>query len=458
MGAALGCPSRGCGGLTYPSLTLSRKAGAAIAEFWRSLPADLPHWRRVATLMSGTIGSQIVGACSMLFLARMYSPAQFGIYAFFFTVASLLSLVSTGRYEQATFLAQDDEEAAGTAGLSAALSIAVALVVLLISPLLDDFIGRAGELKALKGQSQLLALAVATGGLVLSLNALGIQQRQYRTISLSRMVQSIATAGVSVGLAVSGWSSNGLIVGLLAGQMAGVLAQPSQAQLMLRHFNRSNVIKRARDHFDFPRFTLIADLLNYLGYNLLSMLTPAYFGTAVLGQYNLGQRVAALPMTFVGRAMADTFRSDISPLRASDEELPIIFRRTAIMLGVLGIAITLPIAIFGPDLFEFVFGKKWHEAGIYSQILSPILFAKFLVSPLAVVLYRLKKQALVAKLQGLFVVAVVIAVVLGTYYGSYKVVLYTIAVLHTLIYGVFLLASGLALKRFQLASKGLPQT
>ena len=59
------------------------------------------YWANISILMSGTVGAQAVGIASILVLARLYSPGDFGNYAFFFVVAGFLSLAGTGSYDQA---------------------------------------------------------------------------------------------------------------------------------------------------------------------------------------------------------------------------------------------------------------------------------------------------------------------------------------------------------------------
>jgi O-antigen/teichoic acid export membrane protein len=39
--------------------------------------------------------------------------------------------------------------------------------------------------------------------------------------------------------------------------------------------------------------------------------------------------------------------------------------------------------IFGPWIFEFVFGEEWHDAGIYARYLSIYVLMVFISAPLA---------------------------------------------------------------------------
>ena len=48
--------------------------------------------------------------------------------------------------------------------------------------------------------------------------------------------------------------------------------------------------------------------------------------------------------------------------------------------------------LFSPLLFEFIFGKEWRIAGEYAQIMTPMFFLQFFVSPLSNMFYVAEKQ------------------------------------------------------------------
>jgi O-antigen/teichoic acid export membrane protein len=56
--------------------------------------------------------------------------------------------------------------------------------------------------------------------------------------------------------------------------------------------------------------------------------------------------------------------------------------------------ITIPaitVILFGPELFEFVFGKNWKVAGEFAQILMPAIALSFVVSSLCSVMVPANK-------------------------------------------------------------------
>ena len=97
--------------------------------------------------------------------------------------------------------------------------------------------------------------------------------------------------------------------------------------------------------------------------------------------------------------MSQVFYQKASEKYANEEEIkPIVIK----MLGSLAL-VSAPIftvlILFGPELFAFVFGEGWEEAGEYAQILSPWIFLSFIISPVSqipIIVNRQKENLLIS--------------------------------------------------------------
>jgi len=67
--------------------------------------------RNVLTLMTGTTIAQAIPIAISPILTRIYTPEDFGVFALYMSVASLLAVVDTGSYEHAIILPKKDEGA-----------------------------------------------------------------------------------------------------------------------------------------------------------------------------------------------------------------------------------------------------------------------------------------------------------------------------------------------------------
>jgi O-antigen/teichoic acid export membrane protein len=90
--------------------------------------------------------------------------------------------------------------------------------------------------------------------------------------------------------------------------------------------------------------------------------------------------------------------------------------KNLLLLGVLGFG---TIAVFGEELFGFVFGQAWIEAGTFATLISPWLLFNFVGSPLTMIFSVLEKQRQMFFWIGSMFVARVLSIVIGLYiYGD----------------------------------------
>ena len=89
----------------------------------------------VKSLSTLLVGSGTVQALSFFMfpiLAKIYSPEEFGVFAVFLSISSVVSSVITGRYELAIAIPSKDSDAANITGLSIFLSAIISILLPII--------------------------------------------------------------------------------------------------------------------------------------------------------------------------------------------------------------------------------------------------------------------------------------------------------------------------------------
>src|SRR5690606_1610721 len=101
----------------------------------------------------------------------------------------------------------------------------------------------------------------------------------------------------------------------------------------------------------------------------------------------LFRSVLAIPLFLISNAIAQVLHQRVAQLNNDDASgiLPYVLRAAAALTSI-AIPFVLILAFFGVELFTFVFGAKWAEAGRYAGLLSLAVGIRFIVSPLTVVL------------------------------------------------------------------------
>lgn len=90
--------------------------------------------------------------------------------------------------------------------------------------------------------------------------------------------------------------------------------------------------------------------------------------------------------------MLDVFKQRASEDYKKDGHCKEIFKKTFWVLFLMALPPSLILYFWVDDLFSFVFGEPWREAGVYAQILIPALFLRFIANPLSFMIYIAEKQ------------------------------------------------------------------
>jgi O-antigen/teichoic acid export membrane protein len=361
----------------------------------------LPHGgilRATLTIVAGSGAAQLIVIASSPVLTRLYSPADYGIYSVATSIL-ILSAVTCLRYEFAIPLPKDDLAAANLLGLSlianVGMSLATALVLVVLGPWLLGLFGAA----VLGPYVVLLALAQFGSGVVSAFINWAVRTKSFGEIAVNRLTQSGTLVVAQVGLGLAGFGALGLVVGAVAGSLAGSTRLARTAwrthAAVFRRVTWAGMALVANRYRRFPIFSSGSALLGQLGARAPLLLLVAYYGTGVGGQYALAERVLYLPMTLVAGAVGQVFVADSARLAREDPtELRRLFRQTTLSLGLLAIGPAVIIAAAAPTLARFVFGEQWSEAGVLVALLVPMFYVAFVATSTGDVLYVVERQGL----------------------------------------------------------------
>ena len=343
--------------------------------------------RNVLTLMTGTTFAQAIPVAISPILTRIYTPQDFGVFALFLSVTSIFAAVANGRYELAIMLPEEDEDALNIAalGLCIASSLSVALLVLVVL-----FNERFASLLGIADIAPWLYVAPFTVfflGLFNVLNYYSSRQKNYKDIARANVIRSLVQASVQVGLGLLKVGAGGLISGQVLSSMAAnlkLLKNTLAGRDIRQSITDDRIKNNAKTYIDFPRYSLWAVLANTLSLNMGNILISKFYLVVMLGQYSLVQRVMGMPAALLGNAVGQVFYQQASEEKRSKGTAIPVFRSTLKKLILISVPVFSVAYFLVEDVFAFVFGEPWREAGEFARILVPLFAIRFVVSPLSV--------------------------------------------------------------------------
>jgi lipopolysaccharide exporter len=330
--------------------------------------------------------TQVLAIVASPIMTRLYGPQAFGIAALFASMTGIVAAIACLRYEQAVMLPEADAEAAN---VLAACGVFVAAVTALTS-VLAWFAGpllRLLRAEEIRPYVWMMPLAVLMAGLFIALNQWNSRTKQFGRLSVVRVTNSVVTTGSQLAAGSLGYATGESLIGasVLGSTVAtGTLAWKiwrEDGRLFRQSWNLGEIRRLVKRHRNFPLYGTWSILLNSLSWQLPTFFLSASFSSSVVGYYALGTSLLRLPMDLIGGAIGLVFFERAARARL-EGALPRLVEETFRRLVSLGLFPLLLLTFIGRDLFVLVFGAKWAEAGVYTQILSVWMFFWFVSSPL----------------------------------------------------------------------------
>jgi lipopolysaccharide exporter len=333
-------------------------AEAHAAEELRDAAAHGVRWSAIAR---PTV--EILQLGSIVVLARLIVPAEFGRYAIALIAQEVAYLMVAGGLSSALVqrktIDREHQQAGMALGLLAGLALAV-LTLIAASVIVAPIFGERTAFFV-----RLMAPLCLVAALSTVPTATLRRKMAFRRLSEIEVLSTVARVVVCIGLALAGLSGEALVLGVLAGSLAtGIIAwvsAPPPAPRLHR--------KAARE---------------LLSYGVpVSLASVSWIGFSNVDYAIIGARLGALQTGFYFRAytLAVEYQSKISvvmsqvgfPVLArtrSAAELSQLYRQMVRTLTILLFPLLVLLTITAPVLVPFLFGSRWASAVVPVQILA----------------------------------------------------------------------------------------
>lgn len=350
--------------------------------------------RSVGALVSASVASQAILLAILPLVTRLYTPADFGMFAVFVAILSLVLVASSFRYELAIPLPRSDGNAFALLQLSLMLNCAVAAVSAVIVVLLGKELETALKSPNLTSVLWLLPFSILGAGTYRALRLWSVRHHDFRALATTAIMQAIASGVAQIGCGAIGLGGLGLAISHFLGQSAGAkrLARGLVGRFWkMRRRQLARMRHLAVRYSRFPKFDVAAALVDTLNLQLPNLLLVGLFGPGVAGHYLLAERIIATPLSLVSQAVGQVL---YARSRKAIEEGKIATLATHVLLS-LGVLILVPVVVIffvSEPLFALLFGETWREAGHYASWLIIGHGIQFLFSSISLVLMATSAQ------------------------------------------------------------------
>ena len=369
---------------------------------------------RGATLMVAfKLLDRSIGLVSTLILARILTPADFGLVAMATAVVAFTQLMGAFGFETALIQRQDAQrhhyDTAWTFNALFGLAIGITLCFL-ANPMAAFY-----REPRLAMMLPVLALGALVGGFE-NVGTVAFRKnldfgKEFRYLLTKRISAFVVTVSSAL-IFRTYWA---LIAGMVTGTVASVLI----SYLLHPYRPRFSLMAKA-DLMHFSKWLFISNLIQFLHSRSTDFILGRTIGSHGLGVYNIGVEIAAMPSTELIAPLNRAVYPVYSRLANAREMLWEQFAEVFGMIGLLAVPVSFGLVCVADAAVRVLLGEQWLESIPIIRIAAVSGLASALQGNLYLVILALGQPKANTLLSGtLLVISLPIVVVASLHYGAF---------------------------------------
>jgi len=336
-------------------------------------------FKNAGTLFSGSLMAQAVSFGALYFLAKMYSPAQFGSLEIFVKLAGMGTVIAGLRYELAIVAVDEETEAEDIVRLSLWLNFLISIILFLVVLCLKESIASLFNIS----QPNILyfvPLAIWLMGSAETLVSWGNRQRKYKTISNNRVLSSVSGTSYKLLHPFIKIAGNGLVIGQVLSQIVAFFHLLFIYPIKILNTPKSDLINLAKKHKSFSLYSTPAAFLNILATSMPVFMIAAFDGQDATGYFANAFKLSYLPMSMIAMALGQVFFERNARLKNDKAQTAAMSHQLFDTMFWVALIPVVVLTVWGDQIALLLLGEEWAEAGIYIQITMPFYFAMYLTT------------------------------------------------------------------------------
>lgn len=341
-------------------------------------------FRKVTTLVSGTLLAQLINIITLPVLTRIYTPSDIGIQNVFLSTLNILMPLVSLSLPMAIIQAKNgDEKYINTAVMI--FTVIFSIVIGISFVFFDDYIMVSFGTEYIYYLLIILILSLLFNSYQQIIEYKLIKEGEYLSISKISVKTSLYLNGFKI---FSGIILNNfwcLLIAISTAMPIKTYLQYKKIQTgttkILFSSNINEIKKSFFQYRDFPLYRTPQALLS-----TLSLSIPLYFITINLGLseaafYSLALTLLMLPVNLIGNSLTTVLYPELVSLGKNKQAVNITIRYF-ILLILIGCFISFVIFLFGNPIIDLFLGDKWVKTAEYASWLSIIMIFQLANRPI----------------------------------------------------------------------------
>ena len=362
--------------------------------------------------MCSQAGSFTIRVGSLMILARLLDPKDFGLVGMVTAFTGVLNLFRDFGLSAASVQRVEVSEDQISTLFWINILVGVILTVCLAAA--------APFVAAFYHEPHLLWVTVVLSSAFL-FNAAGVQhsallQRHMRfgALAIIDMISLAVSTSVGIAMAATGFGYWSLVAAAIALPMVGTLCL-----WLTTHWvpGRPRLQTGLRPLMRFGSGLTLVNLLMYAAYNTEKVLLGRFWGAGAVGMYGRAFQLVNIPTDNLNSAVGEVAFAALSRVQKDPVRLRSYFLKGYSLVLALTVPVTIAVALFAHDLIRVLLGPKWADAADIFRFLAPTILVFAIINPIGWLIFSLGMVGRSLKASLVFVPVVIGAYLLGLPYG-----------------------------------------
>jgi O-antigen/teichoic acid export membrane protein len=340
--------------------------------------------------MFGSLLAQLIALAISPVITRIYSPESFGFFANISAIAAVLIPILTLSFSMAVVLPRRQNNALALTKFTTVQSTVVACFICFfgVAISIDDYfnLGTVSFYELV-----LFAYFLA----IFEIFMFWLLRNEYFLFRAKLLVlQAILVALLKLVMGYFYPNENSLLYASMGG-LAIVSASVILYSKGLLKLSTSILFRgflTAKTYAHIAKYRTPQNLLANFNQLLPIIILTYMYGAKIAGMYALARTVLLLPGNLISKSISDVLFPKLNGMYNTGEKLNLIIIKTVSLLASIGLLPLIAIFLYGEQLFAFVFGNVWLDAGKHALWLSIWLYFSFINKPYVTLIPILKLE------------------------------------------------------------------
>ena len=373
---------------------------------------------RIRAGIGWTTGSrllgQLIGWTATIFVIRILNPTDYGLIAMASVLIGFLGLFSELGLGWAVVNAQDREVDLLTLrkvyGLILIVHAAIFGLVFVTAPMVAAFFGE-DRLTLIVRVIGLQFLVVAPSVIP---NSMLQRDLEFKWRSIINLGAGVASAAVTLSMAVAGFGVWALVIG----NLAAVLLTTIGVNVLYPFLHLPKLaFKGMGKLFRFGGYVAVSRVLLYLYLQADMIIGGRVLGKEQIGYYSVGMHLASMPMQRVAAMLNDVAFPAFSRIQEDGARVARHVLQAIRISGLFAFPVFWGMGAVAPEIVQVLLGDKWGPAILPLQLLAIVMPLRMIGQLMPPTLQGVGKAKLTAQNQFVACATMIAAFLIGAQYG-----------------------------------------